>query len=173
MQPSGRSGGSARPGLARGVKEESAAVENHFTQVTVGKFIFRVKSGCLYTGEGLWLAWQTSDDTVRVGLSDYLQQSSGDAAFVELPAVGQTLRRGDDLASVETVKVDLTLPAPFAATVIAVNAQLAASPELINQDPYGEGWLAELKPDAWPALGLMDADAYLAVMTAQAEEASR
>ncbi len=148
-------------------------VESEFREVTVGKFIFRVKVGYLYTDEGLWLAPQASAGTVRVGLSDYRQQSSGDAAFVELPAVGQALHSGDDLANVETVKVDLTVPAPFAAEVIAVNALLANAPELINQDPYGAGWLVELKPAAWPVPGLLDADAYLAVMTAQAEEASR
>ena len=148
-------------------------MEIEFRQVTIGKFIFRVKVGAWYTDEGLWLAPQAGAGTVRVGLSDYRQQSSGDAAFVELPAVGQALRSGDDLANVETVKVDLTVPAPFAAEVIAVNEMVADAPELINQDPYGAGWLVELKPSAWPVPGLLDADAYLAVMTAQAEEASR
>ena len=148
-------------------------MEREFQEVTVGKFIFRVKVGCLYTDEGLWLALQASAGTVRVGLSDYRQQSSGDAAFVALPAVGQAVRTGDDLANVETVKVDLTVPAPFAAEVIAVNEMVADAPELINQDPYGAGWLVELKPLAWPVPGLLDADAYMAVMTAQAEEASR
>ena len=148
-------------------------MESEFRETTVGKFIFRVKVGYWYTDEGLWLAPQTGAGTVRVGLSDYRQQSSGDAAFVELPAVGQVLRSGDDLANVETVKVDLALPAPFAADVIAVNEMLADAPELINQDPYGAGWLVELKPAAWPAPGLLDADVYLAVMTAQAQEASR
>ena len=148
-------------------------MESEFRQATVGKFIFRVKVGCLYTDEGLWLAPQPSTGTVRLGLSDYRQQSSGDAAFVELPAVGEVLSCGDDLASVETVKVDLTVTAPLAAEVIAVNTLLADTPELINQDPYGAGWLVELKPATWPAPGLLAADAYLAVMTAQAEEASR
>jgi glycine cleavage system H protein len=148
-------------------------MENGFRQVTVGKFVFRVKVGYLYTDEGLWLAPQASAGTVRVGLSDYRQQSSGDVAFVDLPAVGQNLRSGDDLASVETVKVDMTVAAPFAAEVIAVNTRLADTPELINQDPYGAGWLVELKPAVWPAPDLLAADVYLAVMTAQAEEASR
>jgi glycine cleavage system H protein len=148
-------------------------VENESRQVTIGKFIFRVKSGTLYTDEGLWLAPQASAGTVRVGLSDYRQQVSGDAAFLELPSVGQRLHAGDDLANVETVKVDLSVLAPFAAEVTAVNERLADAPELVNQDPYGAGWLVELKPAAWPIPGLLDADAYLAVMTAQAEEASR
>ena len=65
------------------------------------------------------------------------------------------------------------MPAPFDGEVIAVNEALADAPELINQDPYGAGWLVELKPATWPAPGLLDAEAYLAVMTAQAEEAAQ
>ncbi len=147
-------------------------MENESRQVTVGKFIFQVKSGYLYTEDGLWFAPLTGAG-VRVGLSDYRQQVSGDAAFVALPAIGQALRRGDDLANIETIKVDLAVPAPCDAVVEAVNDALNDAPELINQDPYGAGWLVELQPAAWPAPGLLDADRYLAVMTAQAEEASR
>ena len=73
------------------------------------------------------------------------------------------------LASIETVKVDLAVPAPFDGVVAGVNAALQDEPELINQDPYGAGWLVELRPAAWPVAGLLDAEAYLAVMQAQAE----
>ena len=146
---------------------------SEYRQVTVGKFIFRVKEACLYTEAGVWVAPLTAAGTVRVGLSDFRQQSSGDAAFVELPDAGQVVRGGDDLANVETVKVDLAVSAPFDAAVTAVNEALGETPELINQDPYGAGWLVELKPIVWPAVGLLDAEAYLAVMTAQAEEASK
>ena len=76
---------------------------------------------------------------------------------------------GEDLANIETIKVDLAVPAPLAGEVMAVNEALDDAPELINQDPYGAGWLVELKPAIWPAPGLLDAAAYLAVMTAQAE----
>jgi glycine cleavage system H protein len=145
---------------------------SEYREVTVGKFIFRVKEDCLYTEAGVWVA-PLAAGTVRVGLSDFRQQSSGDAAFVELPPVGQVVHGGDDLADVETVKVDLAVPAPFGAAVTAVNEALGETPELINQDPYGAGWLVELKPAIWPAPGLLDAETYLAVMTAQAEEASR
>ena len=146
---------------------------SEYRQVTIGKFIFRVKEDCLYTEAGVWVTPPAAAGTVRVGLSDFRQQSSGDAAFVELPDAGQVVRGGDDLVNVETVKVDLAVLAPFDAAVTAVNEALSETPELINQDPYGAGWLVELKPDAWPAPGLLAADAYLAVMTAQAEKASR
>jgi glycine cleavage system H protein len=147
--------------------------EGEYRQVTVGKFIFRVREGYLYTETGVWVSWDARTGLARVGLSDFRQQSSGDAAFVELPAAGQTVRAGADLANVETVKVDLAVPAPFDATVAGTNEALAGAPEWINQDPYGAGWLVELKPAAWPAAGLLAAGAYLAVMTAQAEEANK
>jgi len=132
-----------------------------------------VPEGCLYTEAGLWVSRDADTGLARIGLSDFRQQSSGDVAFVELPAVGQAVKSGEELASVETVKVDLEVPAPFDAAVVATNEALADAPELINQDPYGAGWLVELKPAAWSAAGLMDAQAYLEVMTAQAEEASK
>ena len=147
--------------------------ESSNLQVTVGKFIFRVREDCQYTEAGVWVSWDPGTGLARTGLSDFRQQSSGDTAFVELPAVGQVVQGGDELASVETVKVDLAVSAPFDATVAAVNEALFEAPELINQDPYGAGWLVELKPAAWPAAGLLDAGTYLAVMTAQAEEASK
>jgi glycine cleavage system H protein len=147
--------------------------QSEFLQVTVGKFIFRVPEACLFTEAGLWVSRDAGTGLARIGLSDFRQQSSGDVAFVELPAVGKAVKSGEELASVETVKVDLEVPAPFDAAVVATNAALADAPELINQDPYGAGWLVELKPAAWPAAGLLHAQAYLEVMTAQAEEASK
>jgi len=148
-------------------------MSDDFLRVTVGKFIFRVKPGCLYTEVGVWAARDDATGLVRVGLTDFRQQSSGDVVFVDLPAVGIRLAAGEDLANIETIKVDLAVPAPAAGEVVAVNAALADAPELINQDPYGAGWLVELKPVIWPAPDLIDAEAYLALMTAQAEEAAQ
>jgi glycine cleavage system H protein len=145
-------------------------VSDEYLQTTVDKFIFRVKRNCLYTEAGVWVVLDEARGVVRAGLSDFRQQASGDVAFVDLPAVGQMLQAGEDLASIETVKVDLAVPAPCAGRVVAVNAALAETPELVNQDPYGAGWLVELAPDRWPVDGLLDAEAYLAVMTRQAEE---
>ena len=142
-------------------------------QVTVGKFIFRVREDLLYTEAGLWISRDAATGLARVGLSDFRQQSSGDVAFVDLPVVGRAVQAGEEFVDVETVKVDLEVPAPFDATVAAVNGALAGAPELINQDPYGAGWLVELEPAVWPAAGLLEAGDYLAAMTAQAEEANR
>ena len=144
-----------------------------FLQVTVGKFIFRVKPGCLYTESGVWAVLDDASGVARVGLTDFRQQSSGDVVFVELPATGTHLAAGEDLANIETIKVDMAVASPVAGEVIAVNEALADAPELINQDPYGAGWLVALKPAIWPAPGLIDAEGYLALMTAQAEEAAQ
>ncbi len=76
---------------------------------------------------------------------------------------------GGDLANIETIKVDLTVPAPFGGEVVAVNEALGDTPELINQAPYGDGWLVELKPETLAGRGSAGAPAYLAVMQAQAE----
>lgn len=144
-------------------------MDTEFLQTTVDKFIFRVKIGYLYSENGVWVAYDPASNTARVGLSDFRQQASGDVAFVELPEVGTRVAAGDDLANIETIKVDLTVPAPFAGEVVAVNPGLDDAPELINQSPYGDGWLVELRPERWPVEGLLDAPAYLAVMQAQAE----
>lgn len=140
-----------------------------YLETTVDKFIFRVKVGYRYSEAGVWVAYDPAHNTARVGLTDFRQQASGDIAFVDLPAVGAQVAAGGDLANIETIKVDLTVPAPFGGEVVAVNAALGDTPELINQSPYGDGWLVELKPAQWPAAGLLDAPAYLAVMQAQAE----
>jgi glycine cleavage system H protein len=100
---------------------------------------------------------------------DYTQQSSGDVAFVSLPEPGQSVLAGRELATVETIKVDLEVQAPFDGEIVAVNQTLEDAPDLINQDPYGRGWLVEVRPAQWPAPGLLDAEQYLVVMTAQAE----
>jgi glycine cleavage system H protein len=145
-------------------------VSEAYLQASVDKFIFKVRLGYLYTQEGVWVAMDEARGRVRAGLTDFRQQSSGDMAFVDLPPVGHPVKAGEDLAGVETVKVDLAIPAPCDGEVTAVNDALAEMPELINQDPYGEGWLVELEPASWPVEGLLDAEAYLSVMVKQAEE---
>ncbi len=150
-------------------EREEIDVSNEYLETRVDKFIFRVKVGYLYSEAGVWVDYDAARHVARVGLTDFRQQSSGDVAFAELPAPGDTVAGGGDLANIETIKVDLVVPAPMEGDVVAVNEALSDAPELINQQPYGEGWLVEMKPAAWPVAGLLDAPAYLAVMQAQAE----
>lgn len=139
-----------------------------YLQVTIDKFVFRVASDCRYSDADLWA--KRVDNRVRVGLTDYLQQKSGDVAFVNLKEVGTVLTANDELAALETIKVDLVIPAPLAGKIVTVNDQLSAHPELVNSDPYGNGWLVEIEPGL-PADfdGLLDAETYLPQMKARAE----
>jgi glycine cleavage system H protein len=148
---------------------EENGVSGECLELTVDKFIFRVPASYLYDEAGVWVDYDPARQVARLGLTDFRQQSSGDVAFVELPEVGAQVDAGDDLVNVETIKVDLVVAAPLTGEVVAVNEALGDAPELINQQPYQGGWLVELSPAAWPAPGLLDATAYLAVMQAQAE----
>ena len=138
-------------------------------EVTVDKFAFKVAADRFYTREGLWV--QPEADRVRVGLSDFLQQRSGDIAFAEIKPIGTVLAIGDEVASIETIKVNVALSSPVNGEVIEVNPAMETAPEAINQDPYGAGWLAVLAPTDWPTerTGLLDAPAYFALIKTEAE----
>ena len=145
-----------------------------FLQTTVDKFTFRVATDRSYTGEGVWMlpAGAGQPARFRVGVTDFFQQHNGDVAFANVKAVGTRVEAGDEWAEIETMKVTLELPAPITGTIVEVNKALERSPELINQEPYGRGWLAVIEAGNWEAdrLKLLDPAAYLATMQAQAEE---
>ena len=106
-----------------------------------------------------------ADGTAEVGISDHAQHSLGDLVFVELPDIGRELSAGETCAVVESVKAASDIYAPLAGTVVAVNDQLRHTPELINRDPYGGGWLLRLRPVS-PAAesGLLSASEYDALV---------
>jgi glycine cleavage system H protein len=144
-----------------------------YLETTVDKFIFRVATDRLYTPEG---AWALADgDRVRIGMTDFLQQRSGDVAFAEVRPAGRAVATGDEVALIETIKANVEVLSPVGGTIVEVNSALALSPEVINQDPYGEGWLAVVGAADWPAdrASLLDPQAYLEVMRAQAEEEAK
>lgn len=87
-----------------------------------------------------------ADGTVEVGISDHAQHALGDLVFVEVPEVGRVLAAGDACAVVESVKAASDVYTPVGGEVTAVNTQLSGAPELVNQDPYGAGWILRLKP---------------------------
>jgi glycine cleavage system H protein len=117
-----------------------------------------------YTKEHEWVA-STGDDTVRIGITDYAQDQLGDVVFVQLPAVGETTRQGDSLGEVESTKSVSDVYAPLSGEVVARNDALEETPELVNSDPYGEGWMIELRLTEPGELDeLLDADAYRALL---------
>ncbi|MFK8051580.1 MAG: glycine cleavage system protein GcvH [Woeseiaceae bacterium] len=113
-----------------------------------------------FTDEHEWLRIE-DDGSVVVGITDHAQQALGDLVYVELPEIDQVLTTGDGLAVVESVKAASDVYAPLDAKVTEANEALADAPELINSDPYGEGWIAKILPDDKSALEeLMDAESY-------------
>jgi len=141
-----------------------------FLEVTVDKFTFKVATDRFYTREGLWVLPEA--DRVRIGLSDFLQQRSGDIAFAEIKPVGTALKVDDEVASIETIKVNVALGSPVGGKVIEVNPDMDTAPEAINQDPYGKGWLAVIEAPDWDAdrSRLLDPAAYFEVVKREAEE---
>lgn len=112
-----------------------------------------------YTEEHEWLSGTAG--TVRVGITDYAQQQLGDVVFVELPEVGRSVGAGDPIGEVESTKSVSEIFAPVAGEITAVNTALDEHPELINSDPYGEGWIIEVAvADAGAVAALLDAKAY-------------
>ena len=108
------------------------------------------------------------DGTAVIGISDHAQSALGDMVFVELPEPGLSYEQGDACAVVESVKAASDVYTPLAGTVIEANETLADSPEAVNQDAYGAGWLMKLKPASSDALNdLMDPDAYQAFIDAE------
>lgn len=114
-----------------------------------------------FTADHEWLA--VEGDTATVGITDYAQSQLGDITFVELPAVGAGLAKGDSAAVVDSVKAASDVYAPVSGAVSAVNPALEDAPELVNAAPEGEGWLWQMTlSDAGELAGLMDAAAYAA-----------
>jgi glycine cleavage system H protein len=114
-------------------------------KLTVDKFIFRFPKALLYSEEGLWI--RQEDSLLRIGMADFIQQRNGDIAFATLMPTETALNVGDEIASIETVKVNFSLPSPMKGKIVEVNASLQDSPELINREPYGRGWIAVLQPE--------------------------
>ncbi len=137
-------------------------------QVAVDKFVFRVAPDRRYSEADVWA--RRAGNHVRIGVTDYLQQKSGDVAFVTAKEIGTVVAADEELAALETIKVDLVIPSPLAGRIVAVNEALAAHPELVNSDPYGEGWLVDVAPsDMADYERLASAESYAPKMQARAE----
>jgi glycine cleavage system H protein len=120
----------------------------------------QVASDRRYSQDHEWALMET-DGKVRIGISDFAQDALGDIVYVELPEVGGTFAAGDSMCEIESTKSVSDVFAPVGGTVEAVNEALSERPELLNADPYGEGWIAVLAPTEPSEYdSLMDAAAY-------------
>jgi len=114
----------------------------------------------LYTKTHCWVR-EEDDGEVVVGITDFAQEQMTELTFVELPEVGETVTAGDEIAVVESVKAANDVYAPLSGEVVAVNEELTEEPELVNQDPFGKGWLFRLKlANVADLAKLMDFDTY-------------
>jgi len=115
-----------------------------------------------YTSEHEWVRAGGGDDgTVRVGITQYAQDALGDIVFVQLPDVGEDVEAGNTVGELESTKSVSDIYAPVSGTVVARNDTLDQTPELVNSDPYGDGWLLDIRPtDSGAVEGLMSGDDY-------------
>ena len=142
---------------------------------TQDKFTFEVATDRTYNAAGVWAKAEASakaeGNRVTVGVSDFFQQHNGDVAFVDVAEVGTAVSARDEFANIETIKVDIELPGPVSGVVAAVNEALELQAELINQDPYGDGWLAVFEARDWTSdrAALMTPQQYLEHIKIQAQ----
>ena len=118
-----------------------------------------VPDDLLYSADHEWV--QRSGDRIRIGITDYAQDALGDVVYVQTPTIGTVVAEGASFSEIESTKSVSDIFAPVAGTVVAVNELLSDAPEVVNRDPYGDGWLCELLlADAAQLASLMDASAY-------------
>lgn len=119
-----------------------------------------------YTSEHEWI--RIDGDVAYVGITDYAQEQLGDIVFVDITTEGETLEKGEVFGTIEVVKTISDLFLPVGGEVLEVNPELEEHPELVNKDPYGEGWLIKLSPsDVSEMEGLLDAEAYKGIINEQ------
>ena len=137
---------------------------NEFLETTYDKFIFRVKTGCLYTRDEFWVLLQGQKATV--GVTDFQQKAKGDVAFLETVEAGTEVKQGQAAGQIETIKATFEILSPVSGKVTEVNPKMQDSPYLINQDPYGAGWIyrINLTNSQGDMAGLLKAEEYFEIM---------
>ena len=117
--------------------------EEHY-QTVVDKFIFTVKRGLFYAENDTWV--KLENGRVRVGLTDYFQRRVGDVVYIEFPKVGIDVNRSEEIAQLESIKTLSSITSPLEGTIVDVNQALNDKPEMINEEPFGKGWLVLIHP---------------------------
>ena len=142
---------------------------SEYLQTVFDKFELRVHKEYHYTEDGLWVKIEAT--RVRVGVSDYLQRTGGDVAFVEVVRQGSVVERQAEFGMLETAKTTVSLLSPISGTIEQLNGMLSEEPERVNSDPYGEGWLVVFAPRNLEddLKTLMNADQYFELMVKKLE----
>ena len=117
---------------------------SEYLRTVFDKFELQVRKGFYYTRDDLWVS--VENGKAKVGVSDYLQKTSGDVAFVEVAKPGSTVERGKEFGTMESAKTTVELLSPLSGTLQEVNNNLSGKPELVNSDPYGDGWIVVISP---------------------------
>lgn len=140
-----------------------------YLEKSFDKFVFKVKVGYFYSKDDFWAS--VSDNLATVGVSDFLQKIRGDVAFLETAEVGTEVKQGQELGKIETIKATFAILSPVSGKVVEVNQELEASAFLINQDPYGAGWVYKiaLTDFASDQASLLLAEGYLDLMEQKIE----
>lgn len=135
-----------------------------YLETRYDKFIFKVKTGYLYSKEDFWV--KPEEKTALVGLSDFLQKVRGDVAFLETAEVGTMVKQGQEIGTIETIKATFEIISPVSGILIEVNPELESSPNLINESCYDAGWIyrIELANFETEKSGLLQAEAYFDLM---------
>lgn len=136
----------------------------NFLEATYDKFIFRVKTDFLYSKDDFWVHLQGNIATV--GVTDFKQKVSGDVVLLETIQPGTEVKQGQGIGTIETIKATFDILSPVTGTVVEVNPEMYENPYLINQDPYGTGWIyrIELTEPERDKVGLLKAEDYFGVM---------
>jgi len=127
-----------------------------------------IPKGLKYSKEHEWVA--TEDTVATVGITDHAQEQLGEIVYIELPSVGDKISKDDPFGVVESVKAVSDIYAPISGTVTEINQELVESPEMVNEDPYGDGWLIKIRvTDAAELDDLMDSEEYQGMVAEEKE----
>jgi len=140
-----------------------------FQEYVYDKFIFKVKNEIYYHIDGCWV--EKTGNIATIGVTDFFQTLNGDVASVILFGIGLNLKQGAPIGDIETMKVSFELTSPVSGEIIKQNKLLDNSPELVNLEPYGDGWLLKIKLDNFETdkLNLMDSKSYFDFMKSKVE----
>ncbi len=145
-----------------------------FLETTYDKFVFKVKNGYYYSRQDFWADLQ--GNKAAIGVADFLQKAKGDVAFLEMVEVGTPVKQGEEAGKIETIKATFGILSPVSGTIVEVNEELDAASYLINEEPYGKGWIYRVEVTDFESVrkDLLQAEEYFELMKKKiAEEMKR